>query len=650
MKLYRLGRLALLCCALAMTVQAQVGTATLRGVVTDPSGATVPGASVTATGEGAQVKVGSTNQQGLYSITGLTPGKYTVRVLSKGFNVFESQVEVGTAATVTANASLVVSVDKQEVTVSDTFKVEVDPSSNASQLVLKGTDLDILADNPDDLQADLEALAGPSVGPNGGQIYIDGFTGGRLPPKESIREIRINANPFSAEYDKLGYGRIEIFTKPGSDKYHGNAFFNYSSDEFNSRNPFSATKVPYSQNYFGGNFSGPLSKKASFFIDFDRRALNDNAVIAADTLDSNFNITHIGQAVVTPNNRTTVSPRLDYQLTPSRTPWCSVILITPQDQQNLGVGQFSLLSRAYASSTLEQSVQATETAVLGTHAINETRLQYIHTGNTQNGNDSTPAVQVLQTFTGGGASIGHNFTHTNQYEANNATSFTFPTHTLKVGGRIRGYRIDDRDTTNYNGIFTFTSLNSYQQTELLQQQGLPITQIRAMGFGPSQFTIEGGNPIADVNQFDLGFFAQDDWRLKPNFTLSLGMRYETQNIIHDRRDWAPRVGIAWGLGGGKTPPKTVLRAGYGIFYDRLHAGYHPERHASERHQPAAIHHLQSELLPGLKNHSEPVQSDHDSASHLADRLPSACAVRDAGGDRRRPAIAPQYDTFGDLRQ
>ncbi len=387
------------------------------------------------------------------------------------------------------------------------------------------------------MQAGLEALAGPERGTlNGGQIYIDGFTGGRLPPKESIREIRINANPFSAEYDKLGYGRIEIFTKPGTDKYHGNAFINYSSDEFNSRNPFSATKVPYSQKYFGGNFSGPVNKKASFFIDFDRRALQDNAVIAADTLDSNLNITHIGQAVVTPNDRFTVSPRFDYQLTPSNT----LVLrytFTRTDQNNLGVGQFSLLSRAYTNATTEQSVQATETAVLGTHAIDETRLQYIHTANVQTGDQSTPAVQVLQTFTGGGASLGSNYTHTNQYEANNvASSFTFPTHTLKVGGHFRGYRIDDRDTTNYNGIFTFTSLNSYPADALLQQRALPMTQIRSMGFGPSQFTIEGGNPIADVNQFDLGFFAQDDWRLKPNFTLSLGMRYETQNVIHDRRD------------------------------------------------------------------------------------------------------------------
>ena len=94
--------------------------------------------------------------------------------------------------------------------------VSTSPESNANAVVIKGSDLNALSDDPDELQNELEALAGPAAGPNGGQIYIDGFTGGQLPPKSSIREIRINQNPFSAEYDRLGYGRIEIFTKPGT--------------------------------------------------------------------------------------------------------------------------------------------------------------------------------------------------------------------------------------------------------------------------------------------------------------------------------------------------------------------------------------------------------------------------------------------------
>ena len=568
MNLSPLGRFTAVLLLLAATAWAQTGAGTLRGTVTDPSGAAIPNATVTATGPNKVVKVATTSQQGAYTIAGAPAGKYTVRVLANGFNVFEATVDLGAPAAQTLNASLSVTTEKQTVTVTDQLHVDVDPSNNASQLVLKGVDLDVLSDNPDDLQQDLQALAGPSVGPNGGQIYIDGFTGGRLPPKESIREIRINQNPFSSEYDKLGYGRIEIFTKPGSDKYHGNAFINYGDDVFNSRNPLAPKKVPYSQKYWGGNFSGPLNKKASFFIDFDRRALNDNAVVSAVILDPSFNIAPFSQAVVTPNNRVTVSPRLDYQLAANNT-LVTRYTFTQSTADNVGVGTFALPSRGYTNQTTEQTVQATDTIVLGARAINETRLQYIRVTNEQRGNQGDVAVTVPQAFVSGGSSVGYNYTNTNQYEVNNATSLTFATHSLKVGARLRGSNINDRDTTNYNGTFTFTSLPIYQQTELLQSQGVSPAQIRAMGYGPSQFSIEGGNPFAHVNYWDLGVYAQDDWRLKPTFTLSLGIRYETQNVIGDRGDIAPRIGIAWGVGGGKTGPKTVIRAGTGIFYDRF---------------------------------------------------------------------------------
>ena len=132
----------------------------------------------------------------------------------------------------------------------------------------------------------LQALAGPAAGPNGGQIYIDGFSGGRLPPKESIREIRINSNPFAAEYDKLGFGRIEIFTKPGTDKFRGQAFFNFGDKVFDSRNPFSTTQAPFQSRQFGGSLSGPLIKKASFFLDFEKRDIDEAASIVGSMLDS----------------------------------------------------------------------------------------------------------------------------------------------------------------------------------------------------------------------------------------------------------------------------------------------------------------------------------------------------------------------------
>src|ERR1700749_672012 len=118
--------------------------------------------------------------------------------------------------------------------------LSVDPAANAGAIVIQGKDLEALSDDPDELQSDLQALAGPSAGPNGGEIYIDGFTGGTLPPKSSIREIRINQNPFSAQYDKLGYGRIEVFTKPGTDEYHGQFYLMGNDSVFNTSNPFAS--------------------------------------------------------------------------------------------------------------------------------------------------------------------------------------------------------------------------------------------------------------------------------------------------------------------------------------------------------------------------------------------------------------------------
>ena len=129
--------------------------------------------------------------------------------------------------------------------------MSTDPSQNATQLVLKNEDLAALPDDPDDLAQDLQALAGPSAGPGGGQIYVDGFSSGRLPPKESIREIRINQNPFSSEFDKLGYGRIEILTKPGSDKFHGTMFYTVSDGVLNSRNPFLSVTPDFRTQNFG---------------------------------------------------------------------------------------------------------------------------------------------------------------------------------------------------------------------------------------------------------------------------------------------------------------------------------------------------------------------------------------------------------------
>jgi hypothetical protein len=206
-------------------------TGTLRGRVTDPSGAVVPKAKVTLTTSDGKSLDTLTNQQGVFEFKGLASGSYNLSAEAKGFAVDdEADVKITSGQTQELDIALQISVEQQHVEVQeDAPTVGVGSDSSAGTLVLKGKDLDALSDDPDELQSELEALAGPSAGPNGGQIYVDGFTAGQLPPKSAIREIRINQNPFSAEYDKLGYGRIEILTKPGSDKMHGQFMVNGNS-------------------------------------------------------------------------------------------------------------------------------------------------------------------------------------------------------------------------------------------------------------------------------------------------------------------------------------------------------------------------------------------------------------------------------------
>ena len=294
----------------------------LRGQVLDELGGAIVGASVTVIDSKGVEKAVVTNDSGSYVVSGLAPGKYTVRATNTGFAMSETpDVEVVAGKPLQFDITLKVAIEEQKVTVSsDNREVSTEPENNAGAVVLKDADIDALPDDPDDLAAALQALAGPSAGPNGGQIFIDGFSGGRLPPRSAIREIRVNSNPFSAEYDRLGMGRIEILTRPGSDRFRGQASFNFNDDALNSRNPFAPDRPPHQSRQYGANFGGPISKrKASFFVDFDKRDVDDEAVIVATVLDPNLNVVGFNETVPIPNRRTSFSPRVDYQINATNT-------------------------------------------------------------------------------------------------------------------------------------------------------------------------------------------------------------------------------------------------------------------------------------------------------------------------------------------
>jgi hypothetical protein len=567
---------------------AQTATGTLRGVVTDPSGAVVPQATVSlTTPRGQSVSTTTSNREGSYELKGIAPGSYNVNATAKGFAVFgREDVAIAAGQAQRLDIPLEIEVEQRNVTVEEEAPtVQVAPENNASSIIIKGKDLEALSDDPDELQAELQALAGPSAGPNGGQIYIDGFTGGQLPPKSSIREIRINQNPFSAQYDKLGYGRIEIFTKPGTNQFHGQFLFNDNNSIFNALNPFVPQSPPppsYNTELFSGYFSGPLSKKASFFFNVERRNINDNSVVNAVVLDPSFNQVPFSQAFPNPKTRTNISPRLDWQLSQNNTLMIRY-QFTQDNETNDGVGQLALPSQAYNVTNTEQTLQISDTQIISPNVINETRFQYIRDRNNQTSQNFSltspiPTLQVLGAFTDGPNSLGDVNDNADHYELQNYTSIVHGKHFIKFGGRLRVTRDANYATSNFNGTNTFSSLNDYQVTQCVMQavpvggcvqalQGLTSAQIKAAG--PSQFSITTGQPVARITLVDAGLYAEDEWRLRQNMSLSYGLRFETQNQISDHYDPAPRVTFSWGLGRGKTPPKTVLRAGWGIFYDRF---------------------------------------------------------------------------------
>ncbi len=523
----------------------------LRGQVLDPSKAIVPGASVTLT-QGKNVFTTKSGQDGVYSFHEVPPGIYTLTVDAEGFTrLTRTNVAITTGQTRQLDVSVIIGVQQQDVNVTDRNNgVSVNPDENGGAIVLNGSALDALSDDPDELQNELQALAGPAAGPNGGEIYIDGFQGGQLPPKSSIREIRINQNPFSAEFPKIGYGRIEILTKPGSDKFSGHISSFGSTSALNTANPLVQEQPSYYLYSAQGDVNGPLTKTASYFFNaFDMQRQNQSIINALNPNDTTMTIQ---QALPNPSSFLYVNPRVDFQLGKSNT-------LTIREsfsrsvQTDSGPGGLSLAEQAFNSSGTQNGLQIGDTVVVNPHLINETRFLWQRIRNSQTPNFLTPTVSVQGAFTTGGNNSGVVQDHQDIFELQNYSTATAGRHTMRFGARLHAIRDANYSTSGANGDYIFQSVQHY------------------LAETPDQYHVTVvNNPLARAILFDAGLFFQDDWRWKPNLTLSYGLRFESQNWISNHADWGPRVALAWAPGHtGNKPAKTVLRAGYGWFYDRF---------------------------------------------------------------------------------
>jgi hypothetical protein len=571
-------------------------TGMLHGHITDQTGALIPGAQVTVSVAASGKQLGTTitaDAAGAYSVRGLPTGSYVIQANFQGFAPFVSKpIPITSGQSKNVDIKMAIEAADVEVVVTDEGAptVSTDADANASALVLKGSDLDALSDDPDELSSELSALAGPAAGPNGGQIYIDGFTGGQLPPKSAIREIRINQNPFSAEYDKIGYGRIEILTKPGTDKLHGRAFLQGNDNTFNTGNPFTKQLPSYYSVLYNGSVSGSLSKSASWFFSVEQRNLqNDSIYSATDAALSGgaYVATPVNGGIFSPQTHTEISPRIDLQLGQKNTLTLRYQFFRNNLVDSLGGGgggggggNTSLPSMAFNSNTIEHAIQMSDSQIINDRIVNETRFQYLRDLSTIVPNSTLPQISVPSYFTGGGNGSNQNeHDHTDHFELQNITTMTAGTQAIKFGTRVRDNR--DANTTSdfFNGSFSFPSINAYLDTLNGIAAGETVAEIAAAcptagTCTPNKLSYYLGTPSATGNVFDAALFFQDDWKVNKFLTLSGGVRWESQNHVADHDDWAPRAAFAYALDGHKkgATTKTVLRGGYGFFFDRLGIG------------------------------------------------------------------------------
>jgi len=600
----------------ASTAGATTSSATVHGMVVDPDNALIPGAAVTLTPASGKAQSTTSKSDGTYSIRGLATGIYTLNVTAPGFANFTKQaVRVTAGANLNQDVSMSLAEQIQQVDVkTDTVSLSVDPESNASATVITGAALDALSDDPDELQSELTALAGPSAGPNGGQIYIDGFTGGQLPPKSSILAIRINQNPFSAQYDQLGYGRIEILTKPGTSALHGNFMTQFGDKFLNTSTPFlgAANSQPdYHTLFFMGNVTGPIKDGMSFALSGSHRTIDNNSIInptafyassatsttlcaPGDLTCTSYPFPTTARALAEPQTRWDISPRLDMMLGAKNTLTMRYQYMSGKSNVSPAVNS-ALLTTGSDSSNSDQAIQISETQLINSKVINETRFEYEHNSSNSTPLNTAPGISVQGYFNVGGGSTSSG--SGNHVEVQNYTSVQLAKNFARFGGRLRTSSESNYSNGGINGSFSYTALldpctdpnvpmankpSNCVYTSIAPQSSDPTGYICATstissyqcGF-VSQFGLKSISPNSytiGARETDVGLYAEDDWKAKSNLTISYGARLEAQNVINSGHDFAPRVSLAYGVPRKSGTTTTVLRGGFGVFYNRFSLG------------------------------------------------------------------------------
>lgn len=513
------------------------GNASLRVTVRDETEAALIHATVTLTEASGVPRQVLVDESGVATFTGLTQGTHQISVEASGFQTFTGPINLRRGNN-TAIATLIVAL-REEVQVT-----EISAESrrdNGFSTTLSREEIDALSDDPDEMAEQLRQMAGP-----GAQIFIDGFRGGRLPPKDQIQQIRFNTNSYSAEYHEAGMVRIEVITKPGMGNWRGMMNFGFRDESLNATNKFATSRAPEQQKRFMFNAQGPLAKgKTGLSISADGNLSYDAQTIVATTPTG-----EVSDQVRRPVEGVNATVRLEQALGPA-SQLRAEYSRREQSRSNLGVGDFELMDRAYSVDTVIDALRVRNTRTVGKSLFSELRFEATQSTNTTSSVSNAPAIRVLDQFTSGGAGQtgtreGRQFTVAQNFD------FSVAKHMFRAGVLLEGGFWDSDQQQNANGMFTFSSMEDY------------------LAGRPRTYTRRVGDPNVSYSQWQAGWFVQDDFRVSKNLNVSLGVRQEIQTHVGDKFNIAPRAAFTYALRKGN------IRGGYGVFYDWLESNVYEQ--------------------------------------------------------------------------
>ncbi len=552
---YRVVWLACFLVSIRMMAQQCSNGMRIEGLVTDPSGAVIPGAQVQA-GSGDIV---ATDALGQFALPCVPAGAMPVHAQANGFTAATTTANGQAGATVHITVQMNIAQLETEVRVQSDARNTLDTSQGAGTVTLTESDIRQLPDDPDDLLQQLQILAATGGGnPSAATVVVNGFqNNSAMPPKSSIASIRINPDPVAPEYerDDSSGGRIEITTKPGSDHLHGALFLTDSDSSFNATDPFSVTATPANKRRYGFELGGPLiAKKSGFALALEKRDINEFNVVNAIVLDSNFNQVAEHATVPAPQRLWIASARSDWQATDKDIATLSYSA-NVNTLGNQGVGGVTLEEGGYSSRVAEYDLRFTNTYAANARLLHETRVGYTWKRTKQIPNATTPALQVAGYFNGGGATSQNLNNRERDLEIDDDAVLTIGKQELKFGAQSLGIFVHDYNPNTFNGAYVFGGgsapvLDANNQPTGATTTITPIQQYqRALqnlpGGSPTTYQVTTGTPLVPYTQWRVAFFAQDSVRLTPRFNLTGGLRYAFQTSPSTLLNLGPRLGLAW---------------------------------------------------------------------------------------------------------